>query len=68
MRGIPEDLRSPDAITTRLQHILGHRPLLAPSPEDLRTIRGALVAFQPRIEVATDTVIRAMRAGLAVDR
>jgi hypothetical protein len=63
-RGVPDDLRSPDAITTRLQHILGHRPLLAPSPDDLRTIRSALVAFQPRIAVATETVVRAMRAAL----
>jgi hypothetical protein len=60
-RGIPEDLRSPDAITTRLQHILSHRPLLAPSLDDLRAIRGALIAFKPRLEVAADTVVRALR-------
>jgi hypothetical protein len=63
-RGIPDDLRAPDAITTRIHHILAHRPLLAPSADDLRAIRGALAAFQPRVEVATSTVVRALRAAL----
>jgi hypothetical protein len=64
-RGVPEDLRSPDAITARVQRILMHRPLLAPSPDDVRAIRGALIACKPRIDVATDTVVRAMRAALS---
>jgi hypothetical protein len=64
-RGVPDDLQRPDAITHRLAHILGHRPLLAPSPDDLRAIRAALVAFKPRIEVAADTVMRAMRPAFA---
>jgi len=63
-RGIPDDLRSPAAITTRLRHILAPRPLLAASPDDLRAIRDALVAFQPRLAVATETVLRALRAAL----
>jgi acyl carrier protein phosphodiesterase len=63
-RGIPADLRSPEATTTRIHHILAHRPLLAPSPDDLRAIRGALTAFQPRLAVATQTVLRALRAQL----
>ncbi len=63
-RGVPDDLRSPEAITTRVHRILAHRPLLAPSPDDLRAIHGALVAFQPRIEVAAATIVRAMRAAL----
>jgi hypothetical protein len=63
-RGIPEDLKRPDAITTRLSRILAHRPLLAPSPDDLRAIHAAPVAFQPRIVVAADTVMRAMHAAL----
>jgi hypothetical protein len=63
-RGIPDDLRSPDAITTRIHRILAHRPLLAPSPDDLRAIRGALTAFQPRITVAAETILRALRAAL----
>lgn len=62
--GVPEDLRLAEAITTRVHRILAHRPLLAPSPDDLRAIRQALVAFQPRITVATDTIMRGMRAGL----
>ena len=35
-------------------------------PDDLRAIHGALVAFQPRIDVAADTIVRAMRAALDV--
>jgi len=63
-RGIPDDLRSPDALTTRMHRILAHRPLLAPSPDDLRAIRAALTAFQPRIAVASETILRALRAAL----
>jgi hypothetical protein len=63
-RGVPDDLRSPDAITTRIQRILAHRPLLAASPDDLRTIRGALAAFRPRLEVASATIMRALRAAM----
>jgi hypothetical protein len=63
-RGIPDDLQRPEAITTRVHRILAHRPLLAPSPDDLCAIRDALVAFKPRVDVAADTVMRAMRAAL----
>jgi acyl carrier protein phosphodiesterase len=63
-RGVPTDLRSPDATTTRLHHILAHRPLLAPSADDLRAIRAALTAFGPRVEVACAAVLRALRAAL----
>ena len=63
--GVPEDLRRVDAIVMRLQRMLGHRPLLAPNAADLRAIATALAAHQPRIEVATDTVIRALRAAPA---
>jgi hypothetical protein len=65
--GVPEDLRRPEAITARVHRVLAHRPLLAPSPVDLRAIRHALVAFKPRIDVAADTIIRGMRAALGVD-
>ena len=62
--GVPEDLRRVDSITMRLQRMLGHRPLLAPNASDLRAIASALAAHQSRVAVATDTVIRAMRAAL----
>jgi len=65
--GVPEDLRLPEAITARVHRILAHRPRLAPSPEDLRAIRHALIAFKPRIDVAAETILRAMRAGLDAD-
>lgn len=63
-RGIPDDLRSPEAITLRLQRILAPRPRLAPTSEDLRAIHRALVGFQPRIDVSAETIMRAMRAAL----
>ena len=63
-RGVPDDLRLPEAITARVHRVLAHRPLLAPSPDDLRAIQSALVAFQPRVEVAGETVMRAMCAAL----
>jgi len=62
--GIPGDLCSPDAITTRVARVLVRRPLLAPSPDDLRAIRAALFAFQPRVNVAAEAVVRALRAAL----
>lgn len=64
-RGVPDDYRRPAVVTTRLHRILAHRPLLAPSPADLRAIHDALVACQPRIEVAAETILRAMRAQLS---
>ena len=60
--GVPEDLKRPASITQRLARVLGHRPLLAPSPDDLRAIGTALVEYQPRVVVAAETVMRAMRA------
>ena len=62
--GVPDDLQRPEAITQRIQRILAHRPLLAPSSDDLRAIRGALGDFQPRVEVASATILRGVRAGL----
>lgn len=64
-RGVPDDLRRPEAIAVRVHRVLAHRPLLAPSPGDLGAIRDALAAFQPRIAVAAQTIIRALRAALA---
>ncbi|HEU4733565.1 MAG TPA: hypothetical protein VFT22_36980 [Kofleriaceae bacterium] len=63
-RGVPDDLRLPEAITALVHRILVHRPLLAASPSDLVAIRGALVAFRPRIEAAAGTIVRGVRAAL----
>ena len=60
--GPPDDLHRVDSIVMRLSRVLAHRPLLAPNAADLRAIHTALVAQQPRVAVATDTVMRAMRA------
>src|SRR5262249_1209464 len=62
--GVPEDLERPAAITHRLSRMLSGRPLLAPNASDITAIRTALVEFKPRVEVAADTVLRALRAGL----
>jgi hypothetical protein len=62
--GVPDDLRRPDAITTRVHRILAHRPLLAPSSGDLDAIRDALAGFKPRIDAAADTIVRGVRAAL----
>lgn len=62
--GVPDDLADIDSITTRLHRMLAHRPLLAPSPADLRAIATALRAHRPRIEVAAPAVLRAVRAAL----
>jgi hypothetical protein len=59
--GAPDDLRRPHAISQRLHRMLAHRPLLAPSPADLVAIDRALVAYQPRVEAATDTILRGLR-------
>ncbi len=62
--GVPDDLREPAAITSRLARVLGPRPLIAPSPADLRAIGKALVEQQPRVAIAADTVLRGLRAAL----
>jgi acyl carrier protein phosphodiesterase len=62
--GVPDDLREISSITYRLQRMLSNRPLLAPNDADLRAIATALAAHRPRVEVAADTVLRAVRAGV----
>jgi hypothetical protein len=62
--GVPDDLRDPHAIARRLHRMLAHRPLLAPSGEDLRAIERGLTDHQPRVAIAADTVLRALRAAL----
>jgi len=62
--GVPDDLREISSITYRLQRMLSGRPLLAPDDADLRAIATALAAHRPRVEVAAETVLRAVRAGI----
>jgi len=63
--GVPDDLTRPESIVHRLHRMLAHRPLLAPSPTDLAVIKTALVEQRPRVEVATETVLRGLRATMA---
>src|SRR5262245_7417773 len=62
--GVPDDLRKPESIAQRLHRMLAHRPLLAPSPADLTAIKASLIAHKPRVDVAAETVLRALRAAL----
>lgn len=62
--GIPDDLKRPEAIATRLSRTLAKRPLLAPSPSDMTVIAMALIEHKPRVEVAADSVLRMLRAAL----
>ncbi len=62
--GVPDDLASVESIVYRLQRVLGPRPRLAPSATDLVGIRTALVAQQPRVAIAAETIMRALRAAL----
>ena len=64
-RGVPDDLKQPEAIAFRLGRMLAGRPLLAPSPSDNAVIVVALIEHKPRIEVAAHTVMRAMRAAFS---
>jgi hypothetical protein len=63
--GVPDDLRDATSVTYRLQRILGPRPLLAPSYDDVRAIRIALVEIAPRVAIACEAVLRGVRASLA---
>jgi hypothetical protein len=62
--GAPDDLREPAKIASRLARILAPRPLLAPSPSDLRAIGTALAQQRPRVAIACETVVRALRSVL----
>ncbi len=62
--GVPDDLQKPDSIVHRLHRMIAHRPLLAPNASDLSAIRTALTEYKPRVDVAADTVMRALRAAL----
>ncbi len=62
--GVPDDLARPEAIAHRLQRMLSHRPLLAPNATDMAAIRACLVDYKPRVDVAVETVLRALRAAL----
>jgi acyl carrier protein phosphodiesterase len=63
--GVPDDLRRPEAITHRLHRMLSHRPLLAPNAADISAIEKSLVEYKPRVDVAVDSVLRAVRAALS---
>ncbi len=63
--GAPDDLRDPAAVTERLARVLGSRPRLAPTADDLRVIERSLAAHQPRVIAATPAVLHALRGHLS---
>ncbi|MFT3693271.1 MAG: hypothetical protein QM831_09020 [Kofleriaceae bacterium] len=62
--GVPDDLREIDSISYRLQRMLSGRPLLAPNADDVRAIAKGLSEHRARVEVASETVLRVVRAGV----
>ncbi len=64
--GVPEDLRTIESIVHRLHRVTQHRPLLAPNADDLHAMATGLAEHRARVEVAADTVMRAVRAVLEI--
>lgn len=62
--GVPDDLKKPESIVYRLSRMLAHRPLLAPSSNDLAVITVALIEHKPRVQIAAEAVVRYLRAAL----
>ena len=63
--GPPPDDGDPGLATARrLDRILGHRPMLAPAPDERPAIVAALRELVPRIDAATATVLTQVRAAL----
>ena len=62
--GPPMDLKKPEAIAHRLSRMLAHRPLLAPSSQDMAVITVALIEHKPRVEIAAESVLRMLKAAL----
>ncbi|MCX5743363.1 MAG: hypothetical protein NT062_12795 [Proteobacteria bacterium] len=62
--GVPDDLRTVDAILYRLKRVLGPRPRLAPSAADLVAIERALGEHQPRVVAAASEVMHGVRTAL----
>jgi hypothetical protein len=62
--GVPDDLARPEAVAHRVLRMTAHRPLLRASATEADAIRSSLAAIAPRVRVATDTIVRALRAAL----
>src|SRR5690606_18123141 len=57
--GVPEDLRKPEAIATRLHRMLAQPPVLAPSWNDFVALKNSPVEDPPRISFSTEKFVRA---------
>jgi hypothetical protein len=63
--GVPFDLQRPDAVAHRIVRITADRPLLAASGDEPVRIRRVLTDYRDRVVVASDAIVRGLRAGLA---
>ena len=63
--GVPDDLSTASSVTERLLRVIGRRPLLAPRGDDASLIATAIAAYQPRVTVAAETVLRGVLAALS---
>ena len=61
----PTDLDRGAGVARRLDRILGHRPLLAPTPAERPAIVGVLDELAARVAVAAATVLTQVRAAMA---
>jgi hypothetical protein len=62
--GVPHDLGRPQAVTERLLR-LQRRPRLAPSAAEAVMIGVAIAEMQPHVQIAAESVVRDLYAGLA---
>lgn len=65
--GVPDDLRRASSVTERLLRVIGRRPLLAPKGRDAAIIASEIAGYQARVEVAAETVMRGVIAGLSTN-
>jgi hypothetical protein len=63
--GLPTDLAEPRVAAQRIVRAIAHRPRLAATPAEAGAIEAALGELAPRVEVASEAIMRGVRAGLA---
>lgn len=64
-RGVPHAYRDPDQVTDIILHILGRRPLLAPTGDDATAIREQLPPLRARVAAEARSIMAALEARLA---
>jgi hypothetical protein len=62
--GVPWDLQRPDAVAHRIARVTADRPLLAARGDEPARIRRILSDYRDRVVVASDAIVRGLRASL----